>query len=65
MIILPDADFDLAIPGAARAIFNATGQVCSAGSRLYAHKDVFDEVVRGVDRFAKTLKIGPGLRTYP
>jgi phenylacetaldehyde dehydrogenase len=37
-IILPDADLDLAIAGAANAIFFNHGQCCCAGSRLYAHK---------------------------
>ena len=27
-----------------RAIFNNSGQVCAAGSRLYAHKAVFDKL---------------------
>ena len=41
-IILPDADLDLAIAGAANAIFFNHGQCCCAGSRLYAHKSVYE-----------------------
>ena len=41
-IILPDADLDLAIAGAANAIFFNHGQCCCAGSRLYVHKSVYD-----------------------
>lgn len=60
-IIMADADLDLAIPGAANAIFFNTGQVCVAGSRLYAHPSVFDKVVAGVAEAAGKLKLGNGL----
>jgi hypothetical protein len=38
-IILPDADIDAAIAGAANAIFFNHGQCCCAGSRLFARKN--------------------------
>jgi len=60
-IILPDADLDLAIAGAANAIFFNHGQCCCAGSRLYAHKTVYDRVVSGVADIAGRIKVGPGL----
>jgi phenylacetaldehyde dehydrogenase len=60
-ILLEDADLDLAIPGAANAIFFNSGQVCVAGSRLYAHEKIFDKVVAGVADYAKKLKLGNGL----
>jgi phenylacetaldehyde dehydrogenase len=61
VIIMPDADLSLAIPGAANAIYFNGGQVCVAGSRLYAHKSVFDKVVEGVANYAKSMKLGHGL----
>lgn len=61
VIVLPDADIKTAIEGVARAIFFNTGQVCSAGSRLFAHKAVFEEVVGGVAAKAERLCIGSGL----
>jgi phenylacetaldehyde dehydrogenase len=61
VIVFPDADMGVAVPGAARAIFNNSGQVCAAGSRLYAHKAVFDRLVEGVAVEAGKLKIGHGL----
>ena len=61
MIILPDADLERAIPAAAQGIFANAGQVCNAGSRLFAHRDVFDQVVDGIAERAAQLKIGPGL----
>lgn len=61
VVIYPDADLAKAIPAAAMSIFANTGQVCAAGSRLYVHRDVTDEVVGGITRIAESLKIGPGL----
>jgi phenylacetaldehyde dehydrogenase len=60
-IILADADLDVAIAGAASAIFFNHGQCCCAGSRLYAHQSVYDRVVAGVADTAGKIKVGPGL----
>ena len=60
-IVLPDADLDSAIPGAASAIFFNHGQCCCAGSRLYVAKESFDKVVDGVAREAENIRVGPGL----
>jgi phenylacetaldehyde dehydrogenase len=61
VIVLPDADLDAAIPGAAGAIFFNQGQVCSAGSRLYVAAKLFDQVVDGIAAQAKGMKLGPSL----
>ena len=47
-IVFLDADMDVAIRGASSAIFFNMGQRCTAGSRLYAHKRVFDRLMQGV-----------------
>jgi phenylacetaldehyde dehydrogenase len=60
-IILADADLDVAIPGAASAIFFNHGQCCCAGSRLYVHESLFDKVVAGVSDQARAIKLGSGL----
>jgi len=60
-IVMPDADLSLAIPGVANAIYFNGGQVCIAGSRLYVHRSVHDQVVEGVAEYAKGLKLGHGL----
>lgn len=59
-IIFADADLAQAIPAAAMGIFGNTGQVCAAGSRLFAHEAVFDQVVEGIAKVAKALRLGPG-----
>jgi phenylacetaldehyde dehydrogenase len=60
-IVLKDADMEVAIQGAAHAIFFNQGQCCAAGSRLYVEEAVFDQVVEGVAERAKKIKVGPGL----
>jgi len=60
-IVLADADLDIAIPGAASAIFFNQGQCCCAGSRLYVDQKIFDKVVEGIAKEAKQIKLGPGL----
>jgi phenylacetaldehyde dehydrogenase len=60
MIVLEDADVDAAIQGAAMGIFFNQGQVCTAGSRLYVHRKLFDRVVHGVALAAEGMKIGSG-----
>ncbi len=59
-IVFEDADLDMAIPGAASAIFFNHGQCCCAGSRLYVQKKHFDKVVEGVAEAARKIKVGPG-----
>jgi phenylacetaldehyde dehydrogenase len=60
-IVFPDADLDVAIAGTADAIFYNQGQCCTAGSRLFAHKSIYDKVVEGVAAEAQKVRIGHGL----
>ncbi len=60
-IVMADAEMDIAIPGAANAIFFNGGQVCVAGSRLYVEKKAFDTVVAGIADIAKGMQMGHGL----
>lgn len=48
VVIMPDVDVAQVAPGAAGAIFFNSGQVCVAGSRLFAHRSIFDQVIEGV-----------------
>jgi len=61
MIVLDDANLDLAIEGGLWGAFGTTGQRCTATSRIIVQKGVYREFV---DRFvarARKLKIGNGL----
>ena len=60
-IIMPDADLDAAIAGSFQAIYFNSGQACNAGSRLFVHRDQFDEVVAGLAERAAKSRVGPGL----
>jgi acyl-CoA reductase-like NAD-dependent aldehyde dehydrogenase len=60
-IILPDADLDVAVKGSFQAIYFNTGQACNAGSRLFIHRDQFDEVVSSLAERAGKTRLGPGL----
>ncbi|NVH77354.1 aldehyde dehydrogenase family protein [Paraburkholderia sp. JPY432] len=62
-VIFADANLDNAVRAAASGVFFNTGQVCSAGSRILAHRDVYDEVVERLATRAKSIKVGdPSLR---
>lgn len=61
VIVLSDADLELAVPGVANAIYFNAGQVCIAGSRLYVHRSIHDRVVAGVADYARGLTLGHGL----
>jgi phenylacetaldehyde dehydrogenase len=61
-VIFKDApDLAGAITGAANAVFFNHGQCCVAGTRLYAEKSVFDQVVDGISEQAQKIKLGFGL----
>ena len=56
-----DADLDAAVPGAAMAVFANSGQICSAGTRLFVESKVYDEFVGRVAEFGRKLQVGNGL----
>ena len=60
-IILPDADLEAAVKGSFQAIYFNTGQACNAGSRLFVHKDHFDDVLSGLAEAGSNARLGPGL----
>jgi phenylacetaldehyde dehydrogenase len=60
-IIFADANIEEAIAGAAGAIFFNSGQVCTAGSRLFVERSVFERVTQGIAAAAKSMRVGPGM----
>ncbi|MEP6720284.1 MAG: aldehyde dehydrogenase family protein [Variovorax sp.] len=60
LIVLDDADPAAAAQGAANGIFFHQGQVCTAGSRVYVQRGIFDQVVQQLVRAAESLHIGSG-----
>ncbi|MEP2990320.1 MAG: aldehyde dehydrogenase family protein [Parasphingorhabdus sp.] len=61
LIVMPDADIEAAVAGSAGSIFFNSGQICIAGSRLFAHKSVFDKMIEGVSAQADQWTMGPSL----
>jgi len=61
MIVLDDANLDLALEGALWGAFGTTGQRCTATSRIAVHKNVYQEFVDQFVARARALKIGNGL----
>ena len=60
-IIFPDADLKFAIRGAMNAIFFNSGQVCTAGSRLFVQSSIYDQVMSGLTDYASKMKLGMGI----
>jgi len=61
MIVLDDANLDLAIEGGLWGGFGTTGQRCTATSRIIVQKGIYGEFVERYVERAKKLKVGNGL----
>src|ERR1700736_396548 len=61
IIVMDDANIDLAVDGAIWGGFGTTGQRCTAASRIAVHKKVYGEFVEKFVARAKALKVGDGL----
>jgi len=61
MIVMDDADLDLALDGVLWGAFGTTGQRCTATSRLVVHERVHDRLVKRLCDRAERLRLGPGL----
>ncbi|PRA03248.1 carnitine dehydratase [Arthrobacter sp. MYb211] len=60
-IVFPDANVANASMGVVAGIYAAAGQTCIAGSRVFAHKSVYDELVERVTERARSIRIGDPL----
>ena len=61
IIVMDDANLDLAVDGAVWGGFGTTGQRCTAASRVAVHKRVYNEFVEKFVARAKALKVGDGV----
>jgi alpha-ketoglutaric semialdehyde dehydrogenase len=62
MIVMDDADLELALEGALWGAFGTTGQRCTATSRIIVHRDVADTFTQQLVDQARRLKVGYGLQ---
>jgi acyl-CoA reductase-like NAD-dependent aldehyde dehydrogenase len=60
IIVLDDADLDLAVEGIVWSAFGTTGQRCTAASRVIVHEAVYGEVQSKLVAAAEKLRLGPG-----
>ena len=60
-IVFADADLARAVSGAFMGIFLNSGQICSAGSRLYVQEKVYEQTVDELTRSIENLQLGPGI----
>ncbi|MHB2017201.1 MAG: aldehyde dehydrogenase family protein [Candidatus Xenobia bacterium] len=61
IIVMGDADLDLAVDGAVWGAFGTSGQRCTASSRLLVHESVVDAFTEKLVGRAKKLRLGDGL----
>lgn len=61
VVVMPDADLELAGPGVSMATFFLQGQNCMAGTRIFAHASIHDELVARMKAFTGFFTLGHGL----
>src|SRR5438270_524581 len=61
MMVMDDADLDLALDGVLWGAFGTTGQRCTATSRLVLHEKIHDPFLQMLTARAAKLRLGPGL----
>jgi acyl-CoA reductase-like NAD-dependent aldehyde dehydrogenase len=60
-IVFADADFDAAVDGSANGIFWNQGEICSAGSRVFIERTIYDDALDALVDRARAVKLGDGL----
>ncbi len=61
VVVMPDVDADEVAAAVAGAAFFNAGQICVAGSRLLAHRSIFDRVLEGVAKASSFWRPRPSL----
>ena len=60
IIVMDDADLDLAVDGILWSAFGTSGQRCTAASRVIAHERVYGELQQRLVARAESMRLGPG-----
>ena len=61
VVVLADADLDLATDGILWSAFGTTGQRCTAASRVIVERSVVEPLLQKLESRAKSLRLGDGL----
>lgn len=60
-IVFADANLDKAVPAAAMAVFANSGQICSAGTRLFVQSGIREEFMARLAEFTRAIRVGDPL----
>jgi betaine-aldehyde dehydrogenase len=60
-IVFADAEFDAAIEGSANGIFWNQGEICSAGSRVFIERPIYDDALNALVDHARGVVVGDGM----
>ena len=60
LVVMPDAELDLAVPAVFASAFSNAGQRCLAGSVAVGVGAIADELVAGISRMAREARVAPG-----
>lgn len=60
-IIFADASFEDAIEGTTGGIFGNQGEICSAGSRIFVERPVYEDALAAMTERASAVRLGKGL----
>jgi phenylacetaldehyde dehydrogenase len=61
IIVFDDADVSAVAESTRWSIFFNSGQICSAGSRMYVHKSIYEATVTAIAQVARSIRLRPGL----
>jgi succinate-semialdehyde dehydrogenase/glutarate-semialdehyde dehydrogenase len=61
LLVLDDADLDVAVEGALLAKMRNAGEACTAANRMYVHRSVAEEFTRRLGEAMGALSVGPGV----
>jgi len=57
-IVFADADFDAAVDGSANGVFWNQGEICSAGTRVFVERGIYDDAVNAMGERATGIVLG-------
>lgn len=61
VVVMPDADLSITVPGVALATYFLGGQNCMAGTRIFIHEEIHDALVDGLVSFSEGMALEHGL----
>jgi acyl-CoA reductase-like NAD-dependent aldehyde dehydrogenase len=60
-IFFADADFDAAVEGSCNSNFWNQGEICSAGTRVFVERPIYDDAIQAMVDYVKNIKVGDGM----